>query len=67
MKLLTQSLDTMKQARPYLSAAWAWWRQRRARLRLRRLLRRGDRRSWRKAGRGSAGAAKEGRGPGPTA
>jgi len=52
VSLLTQSLDALKQARPYLSAALAWWRQRRARLRLRRLLRRGDRRSWRKAGRG---------------
>lgn len=39
MNLLTQSLDALKQARPYLSAALAW-------------LRRGDRRSWRKAGRG---------------
>lgn len=30
MKLLTQSLDALKQARPYLGAALAWWRQRRA-------------------------------------
>lgn len=48
MNLLTQSLDTVKQARPYLSAAWDWWRQRRARLRLRRLLRRGERPKWRR-------------------
>ena len=52
MKLLTQSLDALKQARPYLGAALAWWRRRRARLALKRVLRRGDRRSWRKAGRG---------------
>ena len=48
MNLLTQSLDALKQARPYLGAALAWWRRRRARLALKRVLRRGERPKWRR-------------------